>query len=214
MNRHYYLKTFPGWLKATAVLVILLTFTAAARSQSLPQKPSEGLSLPIVAREAWQSVPAVTDRMSVQGKIKGIVIHHTAGRAPVEKDEAMILQNIQSFHMTDKKWGDIAYHYLIAPSGKIYEGRNPLYLGDSGTRYDTNGYLMICFLGTYDKHLPSPQARYSLKKIIKNKLAEYSLVADNVCCHRDLAQTDCPGNALYAWAKLQRWSEKIGQADK
>ncbi|MBU1105736.1 MAG: peptidoglycan recognition protein family protein [Candidatus Riflebacteria bacterium] len=192
-------------LKNAGVLVFFLAFAAIVQSQMPAQEPVSIVNATVVSRDVWQDVPAAQNLMSTQDRIKGIVIHHTAGRAPVEADEAMILKNIQSFHMTDMKWGDIAYHYLIAPSGKIYEGRNPKFAGDSGTKYDTNSLLMICFVGTYDKRLPTPMARHSLKKLINNRLAYYRLVESNVCCHRDLAQTDCPGNALYGWVQLQKW---------
>lgn len=194
--------------KNSTVLALFFMSALIVQGQNHIQKPGSIVETPVLSRNAWQAVPAARELMSAQDKIKGIVIHHTAGRTPVEADEPMILKNIQSFHMNDMKWGDIAYHYLIAPSGKIYEGRNPKFTGDSGTKYHTNGLLMICFVGTYDKRLPTPKARYSLKKLIKNRLAYYRLVESNVCCHRDLAQTDCPGNALYAWVQLQKWEVK------
>lgn len=182
------------------VLLFLPCFnhiSLAANEKIVPQ------SLQI--QQNWKDIAPEEKLMVIQDKINGIVIHHTAGRAPAEADEAMILKNIQNYHMAERKWGDIAYHLLITPSGKVYEGRNPKFAGDSGTKYDTNGRLMICFLGTYDKHLPSPVARHTLKKILKAKLAEYKLQEKDICCHRDLAQTDCPGNALYAWIKAQKW---------
>ncbi|MEW6712599.1 MAG: peptidoglycan recognition family protein, partial [Candidatus Riflebacteria bacterium] len=110
-----------------------------------------------------------------------------------------------SYHMNERKWGDIAYHLLIAPSGKVYEGRDPRFAGDSGTKYDTEGLLMICFLGTYEKQLPAPEARYAMKKLVKSKMNKYHVGSEKIWCHRDLAQTDCPGTALYKWVKMQKW---------
>ncbi|MFZ5951623.1 MAG: peptidoglycan recognition family protein [Candidatus Rifleibacteriota bacterium] len=166
---------------------------------------AESLCVELVRRNLWQATPAIDSMMKVQNRINGIVIHHTAGRSPVASDESMIMKNIQSYHMNERKWGDIAYHLLIAPSGRVYEGRDPRFVGDSGTKYDTDGLLMICFLGTYEKHLPTPEARHAMKKLVKNQMEKYQVDSTKIWCHRDLAQTDCPGTALYQWVKKQKW---------
>ena len=60
------------------------------------------------------------------------------------------LKNIQTWCMgKDRNWTDIPYHYLIAPDGTVYEGRNVNTVGETNTEYDPTGHLLICFLGNY-----------------------------------------------------------------
>lgn len=70
------------------------------------------------------------------GKVHHITIHHTESPTPDPVDEVQRLKSIQRGHMVvDRQWGDIAYHYLIGPSGKVYEGRSQSFATSSGTVY-------------------------------------------------------------------------------
>ena len=33
------------------------------------------------------------------------------------------VKGIQNFHLDDRKWADIGYHFLVGENGKVYEGR-------------------------------------------------------------------------------------------
>ncbi|MBF0542795.1 MAG: N-acetylmuramoyl-L-alanine amidase [Candidatus Riflebacteria bacterium] len=158
--------------------------------------------LPIFSRDSWNATQAVESKMIPQIKITAIVVHHSAGTAPEPDNETKVLKGIQSFHMDDKNWGDTAYHYLIAPSGRIYEGRNSGFQGDSGTKYDLKNKLMICMLGNYQEKDPTAQATKALSELLIAKMKEYELKPENIFGHRDLAVTECPGNKLYQWLKV------------
>lgn len=138
--------------------------------------------------------------------ITSVVIHHTQSPNEVAAFERARLVNVQRYHIVDRNWGDIAYHYLIGSSGMIFEGRDPDFQGDSGTSYDLNGRLLICLLGDFTKRLPEEEALESLIALVAQALHENELPADDLVTHRMVASTDCPGD------RMQEWFEKEGKA--
>jgi hypothetical protein len=182
-------------------------------------------------RADWGTVAPDTDVLKRQpmGKVRYISVHHTETPIPDSVSEVQRLRNIQSYHQQTQQWGDIAYHYLIGPSGKVYEGRAEAYASSSGTVYLTQaqweaapqdetgrttaakpegiakpghsaGHLTICFVGSYGGQLPTPAARDAASALIVRKLKEHGLGAEALFFHREIAcWSDCPGQALYDW---------------
>jgi|GEM_PF-2243749 len=155
------------------------------------------------ALDDWKQTDPIESRMKRHTKaIFSLVIHHTETPNEGPLRERARLQNVQSYHINDRHWGDIAYHYLIGPSGKIYAGRAEKFQGDSGTKYDLDGRLLICVLGSFDHQLPTAPALNSLIRLVKSKAKTLGLdVVRDVSTHREVAATDCPGEALYRWIK-------------
>lgn len=116
----------------------LASLTVLLLGGAMPSAAGEVARPEILPRSAWQAEKADprSGTLRPMGKVKHISVHHTA----VEKlrgdgtPEAE-LQIIQHGHRDDNQWGDIAYHFLIAPDGRIYEGRSISYAPNSGTRY-------------------------------------------------------------------------------
>lgn len=177
--------------------IVLVPVTADGSEEQSPE-------FTLLPRSAWEGTPADTAKMVPQTEIREIVIHHSDGRAPAPDMETKVLRGIQSYHMDEKKWGDLAYHFLIAPSGRIYEGRNPAYAGDSATKYDLQGKLLICLLGGYEKTPPTTEALRALTHFVRAKMAEHGVPPAAVKGHRDYASTDCPGRYPYAWLQQFR----------
>ncbi len=120
--------------------VKLLLFSGILVSNSIRAVVAEVPKPDILPRSAWEAQPEDNrlDVLRPNGTIKHISVHHTAvdklrgnGTPQVE------LQIIQRGHRDDNHWGDIAYHYLIAPDGRIFAGRSTQYAPNSGTRYLT-----------------------------------------------------------------------------
>lgn len=131
--------------------------------------------------------------------ITSVVIHHTQSPNEVAAFQRARLVNVQRYHIVERKWGDIAYHYLIGSDGLIFEGRKAEFQGDSGTSYDLNGRLLICVLGDFTKELPSAEALNALIEWAAMSLKENGLTGENLVTHRMVAATDCPGDRLQEW---------------
>ncbi|MFZ2959466.1 MAG: N-acetylmuramoyl-L-alanine amidase [Candidatus Ozemobacteraceae bacterium] len=184
----------------TRILPLISLFFLATTCCLAEDLPKSELPCPSIRpRVEWNAKPALTELMKPQGALRGIVVHHSEGKAPKAGEENSVVQNIQSYHMGERKWGDVAYHFFVCPSGLVLEGRSLNFAGDSGTKYDTQGYEMVCVLGGYMKELPTPEALRALTGLVQNQMKQHHLTKNQIHAHRELASTDCPGDCLYKW---------------
>ena len=159
------------------------------------------------SRDQWGApLDPVPERMveHTGGEIDSIVIHHTQTPNRGAPFERARLRGIQSYHVGERGWGDVAYHYLIGPSGRIYEGRDPRFQGDSGTDYDLNGRLLVCVIGDFRETLPTREALASLVEFVAFTARILEVSPEAITTHRMVAATDCPG------ARFQAWLEREG----
>lgn len=99
-----------------------------------PIKVQEPQGVIFVRAEDWQALEPNWDMLkgmdhAENQPIMDLVIMHTA-MLTTEDDELKLLRQIQQDHMNKaigRGWGDIAAHYLIGPSGKVYQGRRIQY---------------------------------------------------------------------------------------
>lgn len=114
--------------RSPLLLLALLTGCTATRD-----------AVPVTAREAWGAAPAETAGMPPMGTVRHVVVHHTATEVDGAGEEPGHLAAIQRMHQgPERAWGDIAYHYLIGPSGVVFRGRAEAFAPASGTVYLTD----------------------------------------------------------------------------
>lgn len=167
---------------------------------------------PILSRAAWGARPldlqapeefgafdpqanpdgVLTYPGDLREALNTIVIHHSAypGGGPLE---------IQSLHMQRRGFADLAYHFLIAADGTIYEGRS-LHMRGAHVQGFNTGSVGIVLLGNFNEEEPSDAQWSSLRA-----LADYLRYAYDIrylAAHRDYPNqspdgTECPGDRLY-----------------
>lgn len=154
----------------------------------------------IIRRSAWSAVPSRGPATRVTwGPDKPLWVHYSAGDPPPDDRaaEAATVQAIQRFHMGPSRgWNDIGYSYLVAPSGRVYEGRGWGVMGAHSP--GNNSAPSVCLLWRSDNELP-PQA--ALDSVLR--LREF-LEAGPLRAHREGTPTGCPGAAIYAWVVTHR----------
>ena len=143
------------------------------------------------------------------GKITNIVIHHTQTPNEAAAKAPGRIASIFNWHTKDKPnpWKDIAYHYFIAPDGKIFQGRDSRFQTDTGAAYPRDGALTVTLLGDFSETLPSSAALDTLVSLTRQKMAGHGLDPAAVSTHGKLAggKTTCPG------PKLQQWLDTTGK---
>ncbi len=153
-------------------------------------------TLNIIPRAGWTANEPRSYKQHVPVRI---TVHHEGTRLEVTDDAAKKIKAIQVWGMgPDRSWVDIPYHFLIAPDGKIYEGRAVTTVGETATEYDPTGHLLITCLGNLEQQeVPSAQLA-SLIKLIAHACKKYNLSYETITTHRDNStQTTCPGKNLY-----------------
>ena len=110
----------------------------------------------------------------------------------------------------DTYWPDLPYHFLIAPDGRIFEGRPVIYEPETNTKYSVNGNIGIEMMGDFEKQRPSLEQLRSCVALTAWLSDKYHIDLDHVRTHMDAApdQTDCPGRDFYRYIKdgqFKKW---------
>ncbi len=138
-----------------------------------------------------------------------LTVHHTTTDLKHLKDPAGAVRSIYYFHTVTRGWGDLGYHYLIAPDGTIYKGR---YGEDNVVAAHASGYNVgnvgIVLIGPYHREPVEGAAFDSLLKLLMAKAEEHEIdidatspykgvEVDNLIGHQDVGGTLCPGIHMY-----------------
>lgn len=109
----------------------------------------------------------------------------------------------------------IGYHYVILPDGTIQQGRPDHCPGTHARKH--NNYIGICLIGAFGHRRrwwpsePTPEQLKSVLSLCEKLMSKYHIPPEMVVRHRDVNQTDCPGErfpyghiqtALKAYATL------------
>lgn len=107
----------------------------------------ETSSLNIIPRESWSDVapnaqPGSIVQYAVSGKPKYVSIHYTVSRARHKRwSTQKLVEFLRDNHIDNKRYGDVAYHFLVTRPGDIYEGRDIAVASASGTYYHSDEEL-------------------------------------------------------------------------
>lgn len=192
MSRTQMLFCLPGLV--AALLGFIIVPNCAAQRAKKPE---------IIERSEWGAKKPVGE--GKKHEIRFITIHHTATLQKNDVPIALKMRNLQAFSQRDDKldtgkfkpaWFDIPYHYYIAVDGKIAEGREIEYAGDTNTEYDPTGHALVVVEGSFDKEQPTEAQIHSLKKIVAWLAVKFKIPTDNIRGHNDYANTGCPGENL------------------
>ncbi|MEO1059609.1 MAG: peptidoglycan recognition family protein [Actinomycetota bacterium] len=213
---------------------------AAAVGAALPQvnSPAHSLGIPsvevapglrIARREAWGPDLPPTAPIGPED-VRFLLVHHTFSPNEVA-DVRALLRSVYAFHTgPEKRWPDIAYHFMIAPDGSVWETRagsldGPVVADATG---GNQGFAqLVCLIGDYTALTPTPAAQESLVRVLwwladrydvgtalgdtatfvsrgSNKLARgTTATVRTISGHRDCTLTACPGDAAYGL--IPRW---------
>ncbi|XP_035648257.2 peptidoglycan recognition protein-like [Oncorhynchus keta] len=111
-------------------------------------------------------------------------------------------------HMQDRNFDDIGYNFLIGGDCTVYEGRGWGVMG-THTKGNNHNSFAIAFMGNFNNESPSPAAKSSVKHLLQCGVSQGHFHPVFILLgHRDLRDTECPGERLYA-AKTSQISLNI-----
>jgi hypothetical protein len=182
-------------MKRNITIILVCVIIACSPGNKIDVSPSE---ITIVPRSGWNANEPRPFRRHTPVRI---TIHHEGTRLEITDDAAKKIRNIQIWGMgKDRNWVDIPYHYLIAPNGTIYEGRNVSTVGETNTEYDCTGHLLINCLGNLEQQEVREEQLSSLVKLIAWCCKKYNIPYQTIASHRDYSfQTNCPGKNLHRY---------------
>jgi hypothetical protein len=203
---------------AVAALAVAAAAFAPAPFALAPFALAQGVAAPpIVPRSAWGAKPANTELMKPQTP-REIVIHHTSVKQQPKLSLERKLRGLQGFSQNPgtvngrpkAAWGDMPYHFYIDSAGRIGEGRDVGYAGDTNTKYSTANRIQIVLEGHFDKEEPSAAQIEALDRLVVWLARKYRVAAGKISGHNDHVSTDCPGKHLKHYLATLR--DKVAKA--
>ncbi|XP_049962046.1 uncharacterized protein LOC126482114 [Schistocerca serialis cubense] len=198
------LKTWPRW--------------AGARG-------AEIFDLKLVSRVQWLAIPAVAPISKLQRPVKTVVICHTRTKeATGAEGERRQMRSLQNFEVHCRGRADLPFHFVVAPSGAVYEGRGWELAADLSLGVETDALedrggrcLVVALMGTFCRHLPTPTALHALDTLLALAQDRGVLAQDyHLVGHCQLAGTISPGGALFSLLKQwPHWTNRpFGDEDR
>lgn len=190
----------PSKLRIPDARALLL---ALALSGSVAAQPQ-----PFVPRAEWGSHPLPMPEHFLQQPSR-VVLHHSGVLWKEGEDARRKIAALQSWGQREKGWQDLPYHFLIAPDGTIFEGRELRYRPESNTDYDLDGVVNVHLWGNFEEQsLWLPQLQSAARLLAWLRLPDWS-----AHCWEAPGQTRCPGQNLLKVLESGRFQEWIDQLE-
>lgn len=152
----------------------------------------------VIGRNAWTNAQPIPSRMNRQSPIRRVTIHHD-GMPPVnlnsQRDVADRLAQIRHLHVDNQGWGDIGYHYIVDPQGRVWEGR-PISWQGAHVANQNPGNIGVMCLGNFEVQAPTRAQIDALDGFVGSLSRRYSVSVSRISTHQELAPTLCPGRNL------------------
>ncbi len=122
-------------------------------------------------------------------RIDKIILHCTATRQG--KDYSV--DQVRSWHVHDRNFADIGYHYLIRLDGTVEEGRDIDKIGAHCLGQNSHS-IGICYVGGLNsdgntKDTRTPSQRNAMRSLVDYLKRKYNA---SVHCHNEFANKECP----------------------
>jgi N-acetylmuramoyl-L-alanine amidase len=125
-------------------------------------------------------------------KINSIIVHCSA--TPEGRD--VNIETIRGWHVNERGWSDIGYHYVIELDGAIKKGR-PINVQGAHTKGHNKDSIGICYVGGTEQDINIPkdtrtdaQKESLTKLLLELKTSDYCDAV--IYGHRDFASKACP----------------------
>jgi N-acetylmuramoyl-L-alanine amidase len=201
---------WPAWVLCVCASLVHAD-SGSAQTQPAVERPAT------VTANEWGSdpLPIPQERKHTP---KFITVHHAgviwkAGNDPYEKIRGLQAWGKKSVEDGGKGWPDVPYHFLIAPDGRIFEGRPIEYEPETNTDYDVRGHIGVQLWGNFQEQRVSPQQAASAVRLVAWLSQEYGVDDALIRGHRDVAEgTSCPGADFYRYlqdGQFLGWVDRV-----
>lgn len=178
-------------------LQIAAVTALAALATGVPASAAPTTSSVILPRAAWGARPPLPG--GNEHTITRMTVHHSAVALPDNRGITARLRQHQRYHMDDKGWIDIAYHYAVDRNGNIFTLRDTAIAGDTATNYDTTGHFLVLCEGDFDQEQVSEAQLNGAALIFAWAAQRFGITTDTLASHKEVTPvTSCPGASLEA----------------
>lgn len=186
---------------------VLSTYTPPAPMPTPPEPAAPAMT--VMPRSAWTrfGIAKPNECYGMNG-VNRITVHHD-GMPPValrgQADAARRIESIRASHVNARGFADIGYHYIIDPTGRVWEGR-PSWKQGAHVKDQNENNLGVLVLGNFDVQRPTPQALASLDRFIGVLMERHRVSISRVYTHQEIGKSGCPGTNLQRYMEQTRRS--------
>jgi len=152
----------------------------------------------VTSRSDWQA----TDPSKVCGNVVApyrMTIHHTYSPSDDGGDAAQRMRQMQNYHINTNGWCDIGYHFVVAQSGEIFQGRSHSDRPAAHVGGENSGNVGISMIGDYTTSGPPQIQLDGVVDMVAWVHDEHGVDIDDdaVKGHREWPgqSTSCPGDS-------------------
>lgn len=141
-------------------------------------------------------------------KVVDTIFIHCSATRPSWLDGRPVAEKaaeIKRWHIEDRKWSDIGYHWIIDRDGSIAQGRRE-YVPGAHVQNHNNGSIGICLIGGHGSNENdmfsdnfTPQQDSALRKLIDGIKKRTPI--SKIRGHNEVAAKACPGFNVERWLK-------------
>lgn len=105
------------------------------------------------------------------------------------------IDDIRSWHIKERKFKDIGYHFVVHLDGSIHHGRPISQIGAHCSNHNAHS-IGICYIGGKTKDMKqakdtrTDEQKESMRKLLKELKHQFPNVV--IAGHKDFANKDCP----------------------
>jgi hypothetical protein len=151
----------------------------------------------VIPRTRWTSWFPEDGDMDRIGRITRITVHHEGNRPFTATSIAECKARIVNVLNGERGMGhrDIAYHYVIDPAGRVWEGRNIRWEGRHTRRNHSNNLGVVC-LGNFEEQSVPPAQLAALERLLRDLQKRHKIARKQIFTHQELSPSLCPGKDL------------------
>jgi hypothetical protein len=160
-----------------------------------------------MARTRWTNAQPKWRLSKPMNGVQLITLHHDAIDSrglTSERDSIDRLNSIRNSHLQrGSEWLDIGYHYIVDPSGRVWQGR-PISIEGAHVAKTNDHNLGIMCMGNFDQHSPTRAQIEALDAFVASQMKLYRVPLSRVYTHQELKSTACPGRNLQRYLVASR----------
>lgn len=156
--------------------------------------------LRLVTRSEWSAISPRLWRLRAAAGYDRLTVHHAGARVNVHSSKSAVIRDLNSIAAAhiDQHYGDIAYHFVIDYTGRVWEGRSLAYEGAHVLNANQRN-LGVMLLGNFERQRPSIAQLEALEQTIAALRQRFTIRQSRVYGHCDLGASACPGRYLYPY---------------
>ncbi|XP_036340903.1 peptidoglycan-recognition protein LB-like [Rhagoletis pomonella] len=156
----------------------------------------------LITRAEW-AARAPNKVVHFSGPAPYVILHHSYQPGVCRTEDACkaAMRSMQNFHMDKQGWADIGYSFAVGGDGNVYEGRGYEVVGAHAPNYNSRS-IGLLLIGNFMEEQPPAPMQQVAQDFIKYSVEAGHLREDYILHgHRQVRNTLCPGDALYAAVK-------------